>query len=99
MWSCRCQCYPSSCGSVCGGACSGSCGCGSPGGGSCGCGGSGGGSTGGGSTGGGSSSLPLSAFPIYVSYPAFFRDNTALNGANTAIFTAGGDEPAYWPWG
>lgn len=29
----------------------------------------------------------LSAFPVYVSYPAFFAGDTAIDGANQSIFT------------
>lgn len=32
----------------------------------------------------------LSQFPVYVSYPAFFAGDTAINGANQAIFTVSG---------
>lgn len=47
----------------------------------CDCGGSGGGN------GGGTSPVvPLSQFPVYVSYPAFFTGENAINGANQSIF-------------
>lgn len=28
-------------------------------------------------------------FPVYVSYPAFFAGDSAIDGANIALFTAG----------
>ncbi len=47
----------------------------------CDCGGSGGGN------GGGTSPVvSLSQFPVYVSYPAFFTGESAINGANQSIF-------------
>lgn len=56
------------------------CGCG----GSCGCGG------GCGCNGGSDTDTALSQFPVYVSYPAFFAGDTAIDGANQAIFTVNG---------
>ncbi|MCI8473886.1 MAG: hypothetical protein HFF07_00955 [Oscillospiraceae bacterium] len=32
-----------------------------------------------------------SQFPVYVSYPAFFTGDSAINGANIALFTSGGN--------
>ncbi len=32
-------------------------------------------------------------FPVYVSYPAFYAGETAINGANQAIFTLNGTMP------
>jgi len=34
--------------------------------------------------------VALSEFPVYVSYPAFFAGETAIDGANQAIFTVNG---------
>lgn len=36
---------------------------------------------------------PTAQFPVYVSYPAFYAGETAINGANQAIFTVNGTTP------
>lgn len=71
--------------------CCGSCGCGDSCGCGCGCG-----------SDNGVTTLPIfpdtpafpgvttAQFPVYVSYPAFFAGETAINGANQAIFTVNG---------
>ena len=35
--------------------------------------------------------FPITRFPVYVSYPSFYAGETALTGANEALFASNGN--------
>lgn len=66
------------CGSrSCGSSCCGSCNCGCDRDCDCGC--------------DSDNGVATAQFPVYVSYPAFFAGDSAINDANIALFTANGN--------